>query len=459
MKKLLILLCALVLFANDVNLTKEEKKYISSHTFKCITTATWAPFNTFQNNKLEGISVDFWNLIKNKLHIKSKCIIASNWSEVLNAIKNKKADITIGTDKTPQKSFTLFSKPYAMFPIAIATRNDIGFIGSMLFLKNKTIAVGKNYTVAHLLKNSYPDFKIIETENIKKALEMVSSGKAFAAIDIMPVLVYNINKYEFANLKISGKTPLEFKLRFMLSIDNSLLVSAINKAIDTISERQKQQIYRKWIHVTYQEGYSFKQIFAIIFVSIIIIAALIYWNGLLKKEIKKRKETEKKLQKLSIIDSLTGIFNRYKIDTTIKQQIAYAKRYHTPLSIIFFDIDHFKKINDTFGHKAGDEILKEITGLIKQHIREYDIFGRWGGEEFIVILPNTSLNQALNVAQKLKSIIEKNKFKYIDTLTCSFGVTELKPEDNSDSFLTRVDSLMYEAKKRGRNKIISDLNV
>jgi len=459
MKKLLILLCALVLFANDVNLTKEEKKYISSHTFKCITTATWAPFNTFKKGKLEGIAVDFWNIVKNKLNIKSKCIIASNWSEVLNAIKNKKADITIGTDKTPQKSFALFSKPYAMFPIAIATRNDVGFIGSMFFLKNKTIAVGKNYTVAHLLKHHFPDFKIIETENIKKALEMVSSGKAFAAIDIMPVLVYNINRYEFANLKISGKTPLNFNVRFMLSKNNSLLVSAINKAIDTISERQKQQIYRKWIHVTYQEGYSLKQILTIIFFSIIIIAVLIYWNISLKREIEKRKETEKKLQKLSIIDSLTGIFNRYKIDTALKQQIAYSKRSNTFLSIIFFDIDHFKRINDTYGHQAGDEILKELTVLIKEHLREYDIFGRWGGEEFIIILPDTSVKQAVKVAQKLKSIIEKNKFKYIDKLTCSFGVTELKPEDNSDSFLTRVDSLMYEAKKRGRNKIISDLNV
>jgi len=459
MKKLLILLCALVLFANDVNLTKEEKKYISSHTFKCITTATWAPFNTFKKGKLEGIAVDFWNIIKNKLNIKSKCIIAPTWSSVIDAVKNNTADITIGTDKTPDiENFAIFTKPYASFPIAIATRNDIGFIGSMLFLKNKTIAVGKNYTVARLLKHHFPDFKIIETENIKKALEMVSSGKAFAAIDIMPVLVYNINKYEFANLKISGKTPWKFNIRFMLSKNNKLLASAINKAIDTITEKQKNEIYRKWIHVTYQEGYSLKQILTIIFFSIIIIAVLIYWNRSLKREIEKRKESEKKLQKLSIIDSLTGIFNRYKIDTALKQQISYSKRHQTPLSLIFFDIDHFKKINDTFGHKAGDEILKEITNLIKTHLREYDIFGRWGGEEFIIILPNTSLKQAVKVAQKLKSIIENHNFNHIGHLTCSFGVTELTENDTTDSILIRVDSFMYEAKKRGRNNIVSDLN-
>ncbi|ACM92130.1 putative diguanylate cyclase [Nautilia profundicola AmH] len=459
MKKLLILLCALVLFANDVNLTKEEKNYINSHTFKCIISTSWAPFNTMINGKLEGISVDFWKLVKKKLHLKSHCIIAPSWSTVLDAIKHKRADLTIGTDITSEKKkFAIFSKPYATFPIAIATKNDVGFIGSMIFLQNKKIAVGKNYTAAQLLKKYFPNYKIIEVENTKKALELVNKGEAYAAIDIMPVLVYNINKYEFANLKIAGKTPWKFQIRFMLSKDNELLVSAINKAIDTITDKQKKEIYKKWIHVTYQQGYSLKQVLLIVFVSFIIIVALVYWIRMLKKEINKRKEIEKELQKLSIIDSLTGIFNRYKIDTALKQQISYSKRHHLPLSVIFFDIDHFKKINDTYGHRIGDKILKEIADIIKHSLREYDIFGRWGGEEFIIILPNTNLLQAIKVAKKLKSLIENHRFKYIDGLTCSFGVTELMPEDNSDSILIRVDSFMYEAKKRGRNQIVSDLN-
>ncbi|GAB6073938.1 transporter substrate-binding domain-containing diguanylate cyclase [Nautilia lithotrophica] len=459
MKKLLMVLCVVLLFANDVALNKKEQNYIKSHTFKCITTTTWAPFNTFKNGQLEGISVDIWKIIKNKLNIKSHCIIAPTWESVIDAIKSKRADITLGTDITPEKQkFAIFTKPYATFPIAIATKNDVGFIGSMMFLKNKKIAVGKNYTVDNLLKKYYPSFKIIEVENTQKALELVSKGEAFAAIDIMPVLVYNINKYEFANLKIAGKTPWKFKMRFMLSNNNQLLASAINKAIDTITDKQKKAIYKKWIQVTYQSGYSLKQVLSIIVISLTIILALIYWIRLLKKEITKRKEIEKELQKLSIIDSLTGIFNRYKIDTALKQQISYSKRYETPLSIIFFDIDHFKKINDNFGHKAGDIVLKEIADLIKAHLREYDIFGRWGGEEFIIILPNTSLIQAIKVAKKLKSIIENHNFKYIGRLTCSFGVTEFTKEDTADSVLIRVDSFMYEAKKRGRNNIVSDLN-
>jgi polar amino acid transport system substrate-binding protein len=299
----------------------------------------------------------------------------------------------------------------------------------------------------------------MEVKDIKTALEMVSEGKAYAAIDVMPVLVYNINKYSFANLKIAGKTPFTFKMRFMLSKNNKILVDAINKAIDSIDEIQKREIYKKWISVTYQEGYTLKQVLTIIFSAALIIILLILWITILKHEIKKRKEIEKKLQKLSVIDSLTGIYNRYKIDTALKKQISFAKRHNNPLSVIFFDIDHFKKINDTFGHKIGDEILKELTDLIKSNLREYDIFGRWGGEEFIIILPNTSIIQAVKVTKKIKNIIESHKFKYVDRLTCSFGVTEMCINDTLESILDRVDTYMYEAKKRGRNKIISDLNV
>ena len=460
MKKLVtLLLFVLFLFANDINLNIKEVKFIKNHTFKCITTNTWAPFNTAVNGKLTGISVDFWKIVKKKLNLKSKCIVTNNWSTVLDTLKNNQADLTIGTDKTAQKEkLAIFTEPYATFPIAIATRNNVGYIASMEFLKDKKIVAGRNYTAYHILKKHFPNYKIIEVDNIKKALKMVSENKAYAAIDIMPVLVYNINKYEFANLKIAGKTPWKFKMRFMLTKNNALLASALNKAIKTITPEQKKEIYKKWIFVTYTNGYSFKEILMIVSIFIAIIIILTLWVSFLIKEINKRKKIEKELRKISILDPLTGVFNRYKINSSLQQQISFFKRHRTPLCVIFFDIDNFKKINDTYGHQIGDEILKQLTLLIKQSLRKYDIFGRWGGEEFIIILPNTDLKQAVKVAKKLKSRIENHIFKNVKKVTCSFGVTELYDKDNDKSVINRVDTFLYEAKKRGKNQIISDLN-
>jgi len=136
----------------------------------------------------------------------------------------------------------------------------------------------------------------------------------------------------------------------------------------------------------------------------------------------------------------------------LNEEILKAKRYNTPLSIIYFDIDHFKQINDTYGHKKGDFILKEVSKIILQNIRKTDIFGRWGGEEFIIILPFTNLENALILAEKLRKKIEEHDFDGIN-ITISFGVTELKIDDNADTLINRADEALYKAKNKGRNRV------
>lgn len=447
------------LFGN-INLTKTEKTFLRTHTVKCVLTPNWAPFNTYINGDVTGISVDYWNLIKDKLGIKSRLIVKYKWENVLKAIKEKNADLTVSAGETTErKNYALFTRPYAVFPIAIATRNDVGYIASMKFLRHKIIVVGKNYTAAKLLKKKYPKYNILEVENIKTALEMVSEGKAYAAVDVMPVLIYNINKYEYANLKISGKTPLEFKMQFMIRNDYKPLLTAINKAIDDITIFDKEKIYGKWIYVNYQSGFTLTQIIKWASVTgAAIFFLFLYWIFRLKKEIKKRHQLEEELKKISFYDSLTSIYNRYKIDMSLKSQMDLAKKYNVPLSIIFFDIDDFKKINDTYGHKAGDGALIELSGIVKKNIRKTDIFGRWGGEEFIIILPNTNITMAHNLAKKIQGIVEKHKFKTINRLTCSFGVTEMKNADSINSLTIRADTLLYKAKEQGKNRVISDLN-
>jgi len=454
--RFIFLLLPLFIFA-DITLSKKEKNFIDTHTVKCITTTKWAPFNTLVNGKLEGIAIDYWKLISKKLHLKYKCEINDDWGLILQKIKEKKADVTPSTTKTPLKSeYAIFSIPYATFPFVIATKNSVGYIGSLAFLKDKKIVVGKNYTISYLLKRYYPGFHIIEAENIKKALEMVSNGKAYAAIDILPVIIYHINKYQFANLKISGNTPWEFKMQFMIRKDYKELQSAINKAIDSITPQEKKAIYHKWVNVTYQRGYTLKEILAVIAITVIIILALLYKVYGLQKEIKRRTVLENQLKKLSILDTLTGIFNRYKIDLALTQHISFAKRHMSPLSVIFFEVNEYEEIKQKFGKDVSDDILRNMTIAIKDQLREYDIFGRWAGEEFIIILPNTSLYQATRVAEKLKKAIKKQTHKKVGKISCSFGITELREEDDCDSILIRVDKLMFKAKQKGKNLYVAE---
>jgi len=461
-KNIVKFICLIIVFATNsvfaqnksLHLTPQEQTFIKSHKFTCISTGSWEPFNVYKNDKLVGIGVDYWKFIEKELGFKSKCKIAKNFSEVLKSIKDKKADINFATGKTKDREkYALFSKPYVSFPIVIATRNDVGFIPNMDFLKDKIIAVGRDYTATQLLKKHYPNLHIIEVKDINTALKMVRDEKAFATIDILPVLAYKINKYSFADLKISGKTPWRFDVRIMVRKDLKALIPLLNRAIDVIPKAEKEIIYTKWISVYHHQHISLKTMLISLGVILFILLMSIGWVMRLKKEIKRRKVLENELEKLATTDKLTSIYNRYKIDLSLDEQIEIAKRYNRALSIIFFDIDFFKKINDIYGHKIGDNVLKELAKLISNHLRKSDIFGRWGGEEFLIILPETPKKEAIKLAEKLRNYIQNHKFGKIDKLTCSFGVTTLKVGDTSETIISRVDQKLYKAKQNGRNRV------
>ncbi|MBN1294707.1 MAG: GGDEF domain-containing protein [Candidatus Latescibacteria bacterium] len=174
------------------------------------------------------------------------------------------------------------------------------------------------------------------------------------------------------------------------------------------------------------------------------------------------KERNRILTEQSRMDPLTGIFNRRVFEIRIDDELTRYHRYKTPFSLIFFDIDHFKKINDTCGHEAGDKVLKAIAKRVNEMVRKPDLFARYGGEEFVVILPETDIKQSVDVAKKLRLGIEETEFEYENTkvpVTISVGVTEAKETDlQCQPIINRADSLMYTAKKRGRNIVVSDLD-
>ncbi len=155
-------------------------------------------------------------------------------------------------------------------------------------------------------------------------------------------------------------------------------------------------------------------------------------------------------------DHLTGIYNRQKLTKELDNEIKRTLRYTNKFSIIMMDIDHFKGVNDTYGHDVGDEVLIAITTLATKHIRNIDTLARWGGEEFMILLPETSANNATIVANKIREDIDNSCLTSIKAchITSSFGVSEYEKDDEKSIFLKRVDTALYEAKDTGRNKVV-----
>ncbi|HKK09494.1 MAG TPA: diguanylate cyclase [Bacteroidales bacterium] len=171
------------------------------------------------------------------------------------------------------------------------------------------------------------------------------------------------------------------------------------------------------------------------------------------RDITEKKLYEEKLQKMASTDSLTGLFNRQHFETELSKALAYIKRYGTNISLVMIDIDHFKEVNDRYGHDVGDKVLVEFAKRCKAILREPDTPVRWGGEEFIIILPETDVNAAGEASEKLRQHIISEPFFDVGTVTVSLGVTGLLLSDNKNSLLKRLDDALYDSKRFGRNRV------
>jgi diguanylate cyclase (GGDEF)-like protein len=152
-------------------------------------------------------------------------------------------------------------------------------------------------------------------------------------------------------------------------------------------------------------------------------------------------------------DQLTGAFNRYKFLECLDHELKRCKRSKAPLCLLMLDIDHFKEVNDTWGHSIGDQVLKELVQTIVKNLREADILTRWGGEEFIVLTPDTDRQGGLALAERLREAVSEHAFPKVGSVTISLGLAQHEEEDTADSLISRADRQMYRAKDKGRNRV------
>lgn len=172
------------------------------------------------------------------------------------------------------------------------------------------------------------------------------------------------------------------------------------------------------------------------------------------KMFKKIQESNKQLKDLAAKDYLTGLYNRSKLDEVLEDEIKRSKRYGNDFGIIMIDIDYFKIVNDNYGHQVGDTVLCEFASVLSSAFREVDTIGRWGGEEFLIIVENTNKESIMKLAEKLRKTIEEHDFSILEQKTASFGVTVYHQKDKINELVTRADNALYEAKNNGRNKVV-----
>ncbi|ADG94362.1 diguanylate cyclase [Arcobacter nitrofigilis DSM 7299] len=177
-------------------------------------------------------------------------------------------------------------------------------------------------------------------------------------------------------------------------------------------------------------------------------------ENIVKERTKELEISNKKLEKLASTDVLTKLLNRGKLNDFLESEINRASRFNHIFGVIIMDIDHFKSTNDIYGHNVGDKVLEEFATILKTKTRVTDIVGRWGGEEFVIICPQTDIEGIKKLAEELRYIIENNSFSIVGNKTASFGITLYCEGDTIKSLISRADKALYRAKEEGRNKVV-----
>jgi diguanylate cyclase (GGDEF)-like protein len=347
-------------------------------------------------------------------------------------------------------SYLNFTKPILTLPIVVTTQKDKPFLRDISLLKNEKIAILKGHFIAEYIKDYFPYLKIVEVASMNEGLYLVEQGEVYGYIDNALVLSSTIQK-EFSNsLKIGFRFDILDELSIGTRNDEPILNDIFSRLVDDLDETKKQEFLNNWTIITEQVGwFSLKEIIFLVIFTTTIFGGLIFYQ-------RKLKILNKKLKELYLTDKLTGLYNRFKIDKELSSQKDNIDRNDSySCGLILIDIDYFKSINDTLGHLVGDCILKDISKLLKNNLRKTDIIGRWGGEEFLIILPFTSKDIAKKIAENLRALIEENNFSYKMNrkITISIGVTEFSKSKSVEDTLLLVDNLLYKAKENGRNRV------
>ncbi len=445
------------------NLLPEEyqaiKQYEEKHGGLRLACQTgWHPIDFFDaHNRHQGIAAGIFERIGKKQNISFLKQKTGSLRESVDAVARGEAEVIPAVVPTRQLSNKLsFTKPYLSLPLVIATRSSEIFIEDLSLVQGKRIGFIKRGVLGSTLRKKYPELRFEEAASVREGLQRVRERRDFAFVGTIPAITYAIQNHNFYNIKVSGTLPEKLALAAAVRKDNNRLLHIVQKALHSISLQQREKVVDNWISIRFDERVDYTLLWGVVGGAALVVVLIILWtrkvqafNARISEANQLLEEKNRQLEHLSVTDKLTGLYNRSKVETELEQEKKRFERTGSEFSIIILDIDWFKSINDTYGHVAGDQVLREIAGLISSRTRETDIVGRWGGEEFLLLCPETDPRGAEKLAEDIRKDIEAHSFGVQVRVTVSAGVATYTREDLGEEGLVRLaDEMLYKAKEQ-----------
>lgn len=420
---------------------------------------TWYPIEFLDENKqFNGIAADYIKHLSDTLNIKFIPVHHNLWAESFSAFKSGDIDVLSGVIATEErlKSIT-FTQPFLQVPTAITTRKDGFYIEGIDDLKGKTLGLVNGFAIIELIERDYPEIDIVLVDSIVEGLDLIDKGHIDAYIGTLAVVNYEIDKNGFDNLKIAAFSPYKFEISMTVRKGLEPLAAIIDKTINHMSEKQKIAIKNDWLAIYVDTGSNIRSVLEwlipVILLLLIIIIVISRFNKKLQVQIDQRKAAEKELKHLATHDALTDLPNWRNFDQQVND-ILQAKNTQQH-ALLFIDLDGFKSVNDTHGHKVGNKVLIETASRLKKVIANKGIVARIGGDEFVIFIPQANkVDQLETISHDIIEYINRpfSWQQHDINIGSSIGIAIFPTNAQSlNELITKADHAMYQAKNAGKN--------
>jgi diguanylate cyclase (GGDEF)-like protein len=428
----------------------------------------WMPYEAIINGEHKGISSEYKALFERYSGLTFEFLPTSSWEQSIEFIRSGKCDLNLMLNSSAKREeYMAFTMPYFFGPNILVTKAGDTIIHNLASIGNLRLGVVTGYRIGDYIDKYHPHINKIDVESEIDGLNALREERIDVYIGSSLSITAKLKQLGYTDLKINSWTSVQDELRIGVGKQHAeTLIPVLNRAIEKIPVAVHNDIFHRWSNILIVKEPDYTLLWRATGIGsiILLLVAALYWHSARNARAFQKKndelhelhqqleESNKKLEHLSYHDNLTGLYNRHYFLTTFKHVFEDTQRQEHKAALMMLDLDHFKQINDQYGHNVGDDVLRKFGQILTSMLRSGDIAARWGGEEFLVLMPSTGEAEMLFVAERIKKRIETTEFAVVGHITASIGLSEFVSGDSMQSWLERTDKALYEAKS-SRNTV------
>jgi diguanylate cyclase (GGDEF)-like protein len=447
-----------------LDLTPEERAWIAQHpVVDYAYNPRAAPFSFESSGRHVGHSADIMADLGKHTGIRFRALTGESWPQVLEKVRDGRVPLVAQLAVTPERREYLdFTVPLLDLQYGVFTGAKGPYIETVDDLHGLRVGVPRDFVIYDRLRTKYPWMRIVPFDSAVEGMTRLSLGEYDAVVTGVGTATWAAASAGVSNLRLRAILPEHMEFAIGVAKGEPLLFSIVQKGLAAIPPSELRDMRSHWLDVP-GPGFTRAEVVGIaggvaaaVFLFAAMNIAFLYLR--LRERYSQLIVAEAKLERLATIDDLTGLGNRRAYLQAIEAELKRAERSAAPLAFIEMDLDHFKKLNDECGHDAGDRALAAVGRLIRHQLRKQDQAFRTGGEEFVLLLPDTAEEEAKNTAERLRVAIEELP-GLPRRVTASFGCAVLAAgsTSTSDRLFAVADAALYRAKTGGRNRVRASL--